>query len=337
MDALGAAVDAVAAGGAADLPRLLNGFPGLGNGLPLRLRQGIQSAEEGDVLLHLGFFRHAGKDHLYLRQIMYEAEGPAHQRSVRSRFLQQGSEHALFAGQQAALYRFHDDNGLIMLYADLIAQAGLHVFILPVCIVDLQLHKLRLRMGRKDLLQHRRLIVERKARMPDQPLRLQLLHEVPEPQLIRRFGILRIQRMEQIHIKKVRPAALLLQPEYLPGGMLPFGQNRNGQLIRQNKAFPRVTGQQTGPYGLFGMAVVIKIGRVKIGISGRHKIVDHGIELKLIDLPVLLQGQAHGAEAQGFNCVLKKIHTKPSTLQHIFYFIGYLFFRQGFHMWNCVI
>lgn len=111
--------------------------------------------------------------------------------------------------------------------------------------------------------------------------------------------------------------------------MLPFGQNGNGQLIRQNKAFPRVTGQQTGPYGLFGMAVVIKIGRVKIGISGRHKIVDHGIELKLIDLPVLLQGQAHGAEAQGFNCVLKKSIQNPPHYS-IYFILSGIFFPSRF-------
>ena len=55
-----------------------------------------------------------------------------------------------------------------------IAASGLHARILPVCIVDLQLDKLDIRVLRQQLIKHLRRVVKGKTVVADLPLRLLL-------------------------------------------------------------------------------------------------------------------------------------------------------------------
>jgi hypothetical protein len=67
--------------------------------------------------------------------------------------------------QVAALHRLHDDDGLMVLHADLIAFTVLHGGVVVVRVVELDLHHLNFRVLRQDLLQHLRPVVEGDAHM----------------------------------------------------------------------------------------------------------------------------------------------------------------------------
>ena len=53
-----------------------------------------------------------------------------------------------------------------MLYADFIAFTGLYTFILPVYVIELQLHQFCFRVVSQDTVQHIRIIMVRKSDMP---------------------------------------------------------------------------------------------------------------------------------------------------------------------------
>ena len=65
----------------------------------------------------------------------------------------------------AALDRLHDDDGLVIFPADLIAGAALDSGIVVVRVVELDLDGFDLRIVRQDLLEHLRAVMERDAHM----------------------------------------------------------------------------------------------------------------------------------------------------------------------------
>ena len=72
--------------------------------------------------------------------------------------------------QRAALHRLHNDDGLAVLAADLIALPGLHGGILVIDIVELNLDDLDLGILGENLIQNLGLVVEGNAEMADFPL-----------------------------------------------------------------------------------------------------------------------------------------------------------------------
>ena len=85
----------------------------------------------------------------------------------------------------AALDRLHDDDGLAVLHADLIALAALHRGVVVVQVVELDLHDLDLRILGQDLLEHLGAVVERNADVAHLALGLE-----------RECGLIRAARLE---------------------------------------------------------------------------------------------------------------------------------------------
>ena len=144
---------------------------------PLGLVQGLEVLHEGQVVLHLLQGAHAGEHHQHPREARGEADGIAGG-AAAVEGIQHGPGLLGKVHQVPALHRLHDDDGLAVLPADLVAAAALDGGVLIVEIVELDLHHLHLRVVGEDLFQHLGGIVEGDAHVPGLALRLQLLGDL---------------------------------------------------------------------------------------------------------------------------------------------------------------
>lgn len=128
------------------------------SGVFLRI-QGLKILHVTDVVLHHFHIAHTGQNHHYALLAGSKADSVA---GIGAAV--QCIEYFLRFGRQlhkaAALDRLHNDSRFTMLAADFEALAGFHRRIIEVHIIQLNLHNFHLRIFRKDLIQHGRLIVE---------------------------------------------------------------------------------------------------------------------------------------------------------------------------------
>ena len=123
-DVLGAAVDAVAAGGAGDQVLAVEDLLHLLHRRQLRFVQGLEVLHEGDVVPHLLHIAHAGEHHQHTGEARGEPQGVAGG-TAAVEGVQYGLGIVRQVHQIAALYRLHNDDGFVVLHADLVAGAAL--------------------------------------------------------------------------------------------------------------------------------------------------------------------------------------------------------------------
>ena len=71
---------------------------------------------------------------------------------------------------------------------DFVAASGLDGVVVPVCVIDLQLHEFHFRMGVQKLLQFVRRGMEREADMLENAFRFLGLNPVPKAEIIEEMG-----------------------------------------------------------------------------------------------------------------------------------------------------
>ena len=137
-----------------------------------RFVQRPEVLHEGNVVLHLLHVAHAGEHHQHAGEARGKAQGVACRAAAVQR-VQYGLRVLGQPDKIAALDRLHDDDGLVIFPADLIAGAALDGGIVVVRVVEPDLDGFDLRIVRQDLLEHLRAVMERDAHMADLALGLE--------------------------------------------------------------------------------------------------------------------------------------------------------------------
>ena len=248
------------------------------------------------IVAHLFDAGHAGKHGQHTGQRRRKAERPRSGRSFRILLTEQLRYVGGRRRQIAAAHRLHDHNGHAVPARDLIALAGLDLFILPIDVIDLQLHKFRFWMPRQNRIQLIRGIVEGKADVANLALRLLFEDKAPQIQIFIHRRAMIAQIVQQIEIKIARARALqryIEHPSRFFRGL--FGKQR--KLGRQIEAVARMALHHGLAHRDLVRAVAIGICRIKVGIAVRHEFIHHPAGLFQIDR-IARHRQAHHAKAQ---------------------------------------
>ena len=183
-----------------------------------------------------------------------------------------------------------------MLHADLVALAALDVFVLPVEIVELELHDLKLRVVCQNTVQHLRAVVEGEADVADLALFFQRKRGLEGAAVDEMLQVLRAQRVHEIEIEIVEPAGFELGLEQRQDIRLGF-EEAAGELVCEHVAVARVALCDRLAEGCFAFAGDIAVRGIKIIEARRHQAVDHGPHLRLIHV-LADHRQAHEPEAE---------------------------------------
>ena len=171
-DMLRAAFGAVAAGRAGDQVLFMEDLLHPVHGGQLGIVQRRKVLHVAQVVLHLLHAAHAGQHHQHTGEARGKPDGIAGGAAAV-----QGVQHGFCVVGQvdkaAALDRLHDQHGLAMPAADLIALAALDGHVVIVQIIELDLHDLDGRIVGQNLLQHGGAVMERDAHMADLALGLE--------------------------------------------------------------------------------------------------------------------------------------------------------------------
>ena len=151
-------------------------------------------------------------------------------------------------------------------YFDVYLLHGLDDRIIPVQVIELDLHKVDLGVAGQDPVEHFSSVVEGKTCIADAPQRLLLLQKVKTAHLLSVSRIGGIQTVEEVDIKIVHTAPLQLLLKNLLGSH-PFLQMTAGQLVRDLKRFPGIALHHGLSQCRFTVSVQIDVGGVKIGKS----------------------------------------------------------------------
>ena len=128
-----------------------------------------------------------------------------------------------------------------MLLCDFDERAGLYRRTIPVRVIDLKLHELRIRMLGQDLIQQLRPGVERESPVADFAGRFHFLHEIPQPILIVNFVIIILDRMEQVVVKIACAGALKADLQLLLRILFGRMSEESVELGRKGKTVPWIT------------------------------------------------------------------------------------------------
>ena len=259
------------------------------------------------VIPHLLLVAHTGEHREDAFQIGGEAKRPRSHAAPGFRILQNLLHRCRRVGEHPALDRLHNHHGLAVLSCHLIATAGLDGGIVPVRIIDLQLDEFHLGMGGQKFVQFLRGGMERKADMPDKPLGLFFLHEVPEAIAVKNAGTALTQIVQQIKVKVARPG--LPQGGFKLGKSLLFAFAAPGRILGgELERLARMAFHQRLPHGI--LASRIGPRRIKIGKTRLKEHVHHPLRLLHIDLAVTLR-QTHQAKAEFFDVFTQIRHSIP--------------------------
>ena len=298
---LGAALHAVPASGTGDGRDGGDDLRRLCQRLQLHLPQGLRRVHDPGVLLQLGHGGHPAEDHHDVLQAGGKAERPLGRGPVGVDRGQDPGRLLRQLGQPPALYRLHHRDLFPVLYRRLIAPPGLDAAVLPVQVVELELHQLHLRVLRQDLVQDLRRVVEGEAQTAEFPGRLLLPEEGEAAQPLGRLVGILVDIVEEVPVEIVHAALLELLVEDPRLVLLrPVLEQDQGQLVRQSKALPRVPVYQAVPDNALALLVVVHIGGVEVGEPPLQEGVHHFADLlhvhHALDLGVQ-HGQAHHAKA----------------------------------------
>ena len=293
--------------------------------LLLGVSQGLEILHERHIFRHLLHIAHAGEHHGHIGPGGRKPDGKLRGTDLLQFF------HGLFrqVHQGAALHRLHDEHRLAVLAADLIAFAALDLGIVPVRIVQLQLHHFDLGPLAEDLVQHPGTVVEGHTHMADLALGFQLLNDVISPGigefLMADGGI----GMEEIEVKVVNAAFFQLVLKQGPDFFLRL-ELGGRQLVGQHILLPGIPGGEAGFHHTLTGAGMIGSGGVKIVEALCHEMVHHfGNGSHVHFFPH--RGEAHTAEAEIlFDLREELVHNVPSGFSVLFYHNGKQEESKGF-------
>ena len=210
----------------------------------LLLVQGLEVLHKADVFPQLRQIAHAGQDHDDAGKAGGKADGIAGGTAAV-----EGIQHVPgLLGQVhqiAALYGLHDDDGLVMFAADLIAQTALHDGVVVVHIVELDLHHLDLGVLRQDMVQHLRPVMERDAHMANLALGFQGEGGLIGPVRFEIGELLLVLGVHEIKVKVVHAAGLQLTLEEGADVRLRL-KEKVGQLVGEHIPLPGIAAGETG-------------------------------------------------------------------------------------------
>ena len=321
-DALGAAFHTVTARRAGDGIERAEHPAHLFDRRHLRRGERKHVLHEGEVVVHLRHIAHAGEHHAHLREMRGKAQGIA-----RITAAVQPVQHGLCAvgqiDEDAALDRLHDDDGLIVLHAYVVAGAALDGVVVVIGVVELDLHDFDLGIEREDLVEHVGSIVEGEPDVPDLPLLFQLERRFVGAAAAELPEVLRVLRMHEIKIEILHPAPCELF--FKEGADIRLALEIGiGELIREYETLARVALYEALADRRFALSGKISVRRIEIVEPLLEKGVRHFAELRRVHL-VAEHGKAHAAEPEPLLYFGKKpifhtvLHTISSLLSyHIF-------------------
>ena len=297
QDVLGACafLDAIAAAGAGNQAQTVEDAAHLAHGLHFLIVQGMKVRHGGQVVFHLFHVAHAGEHHGHIGEGRREAQRVAGVAAA----VQTPQDFIRFGGQihqAAALDGLHDDDGLAVLFADLVHLAAFHRSVLVVHIVELDLHDFDLRVLGENHIQHLGLVVEGNAEVADFAFLFQF-HCRFISLAAHVFGVVvAILGMHQVKVEIVHPAPFELVFKERPDVLLLF-EIGIGQLVgEQELAAIKALGHAV-PDGGFALAADVAVGGIEVVEPGGDEGVRHAAKLIVIHL-ALLHGQAHASEAE---------------------------------------
>ena len=247
------------------------------------------------IVFHLRHAAHAGQHNRHVLEARRKTNRVACATSVVQAFKQR-LRGLRQIDQTAAFHRLHDDDWLAMLAAHVIAFAAFDAFVFIIQIIELQLHEFHLRMIRENLVQNRRLVVERQPHMADLALRLQLQRRLIRVAFLVVIVVVAVLRMHQVEVEIIDAANLQLLVKHHADVLLRL-EIAFRQLVGQEIFFTRITAGQTMLQRLLATAADIAVRRVEVVETTFDKQIRHAADLLQIDLPVL-HGETHAAKAK---------------------------------------
>ena len=205
--------------------------------------------------------------------------------------------------KDAALTGLHYEDRLAMPAADLPALSARDRTVAPVEVVDLQLDILNLWMCGQQPVQQLGTVVIGEADVPNQPLCLLLLNEVPAVEAVESLERLGIHIVEPVIVKVPRTGtAQLFREEPFP--VLFLLEHVGGELGGEGEAVPRMAGDQSLFHRLLTLAAAVHPGGVKIGEATLDKQVGHRLKLFDIDARLVVgvgERQTHQSKSKLFH------------------------------------
>ena len=184
--------------------------------------------------------------------------------------------------QDAATRGLHDDDGFAMGGCNLHQSLRVELWIVPVEVVDLQLHEIHLRMGGEQLVQAFRVIVYGKAHVANLADGFLLLREIPHAVLVELGGALAAYVVQQVIVDVVGAKA----PERNVQALLCrlFVGQRPGKALRgDGERLAWIARHQGLSQRHFGLALMVDERRVEVGVARFHECIDHLLELRHVD------------------------------------------------------
>ena len=213
--------------------------------------------------------------------------------------------------QGAAFDRFHDNDGLSVFAADLIAFPGFHLGVLIVQIVELNLNHLNLGIFRQNLIQNLGGVVEGNAQMADFSLRFQLQGCLIGPGLLVLLEALPALGVHQVKVKILYTAGLQLALEQ-GADILLLLKVVSGQLVGQDVAVPGVPGGQAFLQGQLAFSVDVSMGGVEIVEALFQKGIHHLFRLRNVHF-LADHGKPHETKAKILPDIVKISVHLPSV------------------------
>ena len=247
------------------------------------------------VILHLVHIAHAGEDHRHIREAGGEADRIA---GVAAAVKIAQDLVCLFRKiyKAAALDRFHYDHRLSVLFADLIDLAAFHRSIFIICIVELDLDDLDLRMLRQNHVQDICLVMEGDAEMADQSFLLQRIAGLISLTALILLVVVPVLGVHQVEVEIIYPAKLQLAFNKRADVLLPV-EVRRGQLVGQKEFLSGIALCHTVPDRCFRQPTQICMGCIEVVESGFDEGIRHPAKLLIVHAAAL-HGKAHAAEAE---------------------------------------
>ena len=162
-DLLRTARHAIAARRARDGYRATDNPDGLGHDGSLPVRQRLETLHIGRIVQKLLQRRHAAENHHDAVEACRVADGPRRRRKIGPQVAEKPLGLGRNTSQRASLDGLHHHDLFAVTASHLVAHARLNALVVPVEVVDLQLHELRFGVRRQDLVQQFGPVVERKA------------------------------------------------------------------------------------------------------------------------------------------------------------------------------
>ena len=205
--------------------------------------------------------------------------------------------------QRTSLDRFHHHDRLAVTARHVVAAVRLDAGIVPVEVVDLQLHELRFGVRREDLVEQLRAVVERESDVADTPLGFHAGGEGEAVEALDGAVVRGVEVVQQVVVEVVDAAFRELFGE--DPLLIPFGfEEHRRELGGQCEAAAGMTLDERLAHDALAVEIMVHVGRVEVGEAPFEEGVDHAFDL----------GDVHGLEVAGL-CE-RQPHTAESQFAH---------------------